>query len=89
MRRRLGAGRLWTTCSFAVDLDHRPVRVHGDDPAAGEAPQQTGTLQVIQGACWMTSEQGLSVPAEVDSATDSSARHSKGPASDAAALRCW
>ena len=48
-----------------VDLGHRPVRVHGDDPAAGDAPQQTGTLQVIQGACWMTSEQGQNIPAEV------------------------
>ena len=33
-----------------VDLDHRPVGVHGDDPAAGEAPQQTGAVQVVQRA---------------------------------------
>jgi hypothetical protein len=50
---------------LAIDLDHRPVGVHGDDPAAGEAPQQTGALQVIKRAYWMTSEQGGSVPAQV------------------------
>ena len=33
-----------------VDLDHCPVRVHGDDPAAGDAPQQTGAVQVVQRA---------------------------------------
>ena len=48
-----------------VDLDHRPVRVHGDDPAAGDAPQQTGAVQVVQRARWMTSEQGQRIPAEV------------------------
>ena len=50
---------------LAVDLDHRPVGVHADDPAAGEAPEQTGAVEVIEGACWVTSEQARGVPAEV------------------------
>ena len=48
-----------------ADLDHRPVRVHGDDPAAGDAPQQTGAVQVVQRARWMTSKRGQRIPAEV------------------------
>jgi hypothetical protein len=43
---------------LAVDLDRRPVGLHGGDLAAGDAPQQTGAIQVIQGARWVTSEQG-------------------------------
>jgi hypothetical protein len=50
---------------LAVDLESRPVSVHADDPASAEAPEQTGAVEVIEGACWMTSEQGLRVPAEV------------------------
>ena len=46
----------------AVDLDHRPVGLHGGDLAAGDAPQQTGA---VQRARWMTSEQGQRIPAEV------------------------
>jgi hypothetical protein len=65
----------------AGDLDQRPVRVHGDDLAPGEAPQRTGTIQVIQGARWVTSEQGRSAPAEVDSALD--------PAAEAIYGACW
>jgi hypothetical protein len=42
----------------AVDLDRRPVALHGGDLAAGDAPQQTGAVQVIQRARWMTSDQG-------------------------------
>jgi acetyl-CoA acetyltransferase len=49
----------------AVDLDRRPVGPHGGDLAAGDAPQQTGAVQVIQRARWMTSEQGQRIPAEV------------------------
>ena len=41
-----------------VDLDRRPVALHGGDLAAGDAPQQTGAVRVIQRARWMTSEQG-------------------------------
>ena len=48
-----------------VDLDRRPVALHGGDLAAGDAPQQTGAVQVIQRARWMTSEQGQRIPAEV------------------------
>ena len=29
-----------------VDLDHRPVALHGGDLAAGDVPQQTGAVQV-------------------------------------------
>ena len=32
-----------------VDLDHRPVGVHGDDPAAGVALQQTGAVPAVLG----------------------------------------
>jgi hypothetical protein len=49
----------------AVDLDRRPVALHGGDLAAGDAPQQTGAVQVVQRARWMTSEQGQRIPAEV------------------------
>ena len=38
----------------AVDLDRRPVGLHGGDLAAGDAPQQTGAVQVVQRARWMT-----------------------------------
>ncbi len=48
-----------------VDLDRRPVALHGGDLAAGDAPQQTGAVQVVQRARWMTSEQGQRIPAEV------------------------
>src|SRR5437899_1038526 len=48
-----------------VDLYRRPVALHGGDLAAGDAPQQTGAVQVIQQARWMTSEQGQRIPAEV------------------------
>jgi len=48
----------------AVDLDRRPVGPHGGDLAAGDAPQQTGAVQVIQRARWMTSEQGLNIPTQ-------------------------
>ena len=47
-----------------VDLDRRPVGVHLGDLAAGDAPHQTGTVEVIQRARWMTSEQGVGIPAE-------------------------
>jgi len=60
-----GEGRLWDDLLLAVDLDHRPIGVHGDDPAAGEAPEQTGAVEVIEGPCWMTSKQARGVPAEV------------------------
>ena len=50
---------------LAVDLDRRPVGLHGGDLAAGDAPQQTGAVQVVQRARWMTSEQGQRIPAEV------------------------
>ena len=40
----------------AVDLDRRPVALPGGDLAAGDAPQQTGAVQVVQRARWMTSE---------------------------------
>jgi hypothetical protein len=40
-----------------VDLDRRPVGLHGADLAAGDAPQQTGAVQVIQRAL-----QGLNIP---------------------------
>ena len=49
----------------AVDLDRRPVALHGGDLAAGDAPQQTGAVQVVQRARWMTPEQGQHIPAEV------------------------
>ena len=39
----------------AVDLDRRPVALHGGDLAAGDAPQQTGRSGG-QRARWMTSE---------------------------------
>jgi hypothetical protein len=39
-----------------VDLDRRPVGLHGADLAAGDASQQTGAVQVIQRARWMTFE---------------------------------
>ena len=48
-----------------VDLDRRPVALHGGDLAAGDAPQQTGAVQLIQRARWLTSEQGQRVPAIV------------------------
>jgi hypothetical protein len=67
--------------ALAVDPDHHPVGVHGDDLAPGEAPQQIGTIQVIQGARWVTSEQGRSAPAEVDSALN--------PAAEAIYGACW
>ena len=47
----------------AVDLDRRPVALHGGDLAAGDAPQQTGAVQVIQRARWMTSKRGQRIPA--------------------------
>jgi hypothetical protein len=40
-----------------VDFDRRPVALHGGDLAAGDAPQQTGAVQVVQRVRWMTSEQ--------------------------------
>src|SRR5712675_1232861 len=49
----------------AVDLDRRPVALHGGDLAAGDAPQQTGAAQVVQRTRWMTSEQGQPIPAEI------------------------
>jgi hypothetical protein len=48
-----------------VDLARRPVGLHGGDLAAGDAPQQTGSIQVVQRARWMTSKQGQRIPAEV------------------------
>jgi hypothetical protein len=48
-------GRLWNDVLHAVDLDRRPVGLHGGDLAAEDAPQQTGAVQVIQRARWMTS----------------------------------
>jgi hypothetical protein len=66
---------------LAVDLDRRPVGLHGGDLAAGDAPQQTGAIQVIQGARWVTSEQGRSAPAAVDSAL--------GPAAEVIYGACW
>ena len=49
----------------AVDLDRRPVALHGGDLAAGDALEQTGAVQVIQRARWMTSEQGQRIPADI------------------------
>jgi hypothetical protein len=48
-----------------VDLNRRSVALHGDDLAAGDAPQQIGAVQVVQRARWMTSEQGLRIPADI------------------------
>ena len=39
-----------------VDLYRRPVALHGGDLAAGDVPQQTGAVQVVQRARWMTSK---------------------------------
>ena len=50
---------------LAVDLERRPVGLHGADLAAGDTLHQTGAGQVIQRARWMTSEQGQRIPAEV------------------------
>ena len=58
----------------AVDLDRRPVALHGGDLAAGDAPQQTGAVQVVQRARWMTSEQGQRIPAEVGGTLSPAAR---------------
>ena len=44
-------------------IDRCQVGLHEGD--AGDAPQQTGAVQVIQRARWMTSEQGQRIPAEV------------------------
>ncbi len=41
------------------------VGLHGADLAAGDAPQQTGAVQGVQRARWVTSEQGQRIPAEV------------------------
>src|SRR5712672_2871836 len=46
-----------------VDLDRRPVALHGGDLAAGDAPQQTGSGG-FQRARWMTSKQGLYIPTQ-------------------------
>ena len=76
-----------------VDLYRRPVALHGG--AAGDAPQQTGAVQVIQRARWMTFEQGQRIPAEVGGTLSPAAAamyelvesHSEKRATDAAALR--
>src|SRR5712672_3539992 len=78
-----------------VDLDRRPVALHGGDFAAGDAPQQTGAVQVVQRARWMTSEQGQRIPAEVGGTLSPAAAamyelgrsHSEKRPTDAAALR--
>src|SRR5882757_6793607 len=78
----------------AVDFDRRPVALPGGDLAAGDAPQQTGTVQVIQRARWMTSEQGQRIPAEVGGTLSPAAAamygtgrsHSEKRPTDAAAL---
>ena len=31
-----------------IDLDYRPVGLHGADLATGDARQQTGAIQVVQ-----------------------------------------
>ena len=46
----------------AVDLDRRPVALHGGELAARDAPQQTGAVQVVQRARWMTSKTGPEHP---------------------------
>src|SRR5712672_4730503 len=45
----------------ALDLD-RPHALHGGDLAAGDAPQQTGAVQVVQQARWMISKTGPEHP---------------------------
>jgi hypothetical protein len=54
-------GRLWKTCCT-------PLTSNAAQSVCMElisAPQQTGAVQVIQRARWMTSEQGQRIPAEV------------------------
>ena len=52
------------TCAPLISIVAQSVSM-GPDLAAGDAPQQTGAVQVIQTALWMTSEQGQRIPAEV------------------------
>jgi hypothetical protein len=51
-------------CAPLISIVAQSVSM-GADLAAGDAPQQTGAVQVIQTALWMTSEQGQRIPAEV------------------------
>jgi hypothetical protein len=53
-------------CAPLISIVAQSVSM-GADLAAGDAPQQTGAVQVIQTALWMTSEQGQRIPAEVGS----------------------
>ena len=60
-----GAGRLWTMCSTpSISIVAQSLCMAVILPPEN-GPQQTGAVQVVQRARWMTSEQGQRIPAEV------------------------
>src|SRR5712672_391905 len=64
MAARSGEGRLWMMrCAPLISIAAQSPLMELILPP--EMRQQTGAVQVVQGARWMTSEQGQRIPAQV------------------------